>query len=155
MCVLQRQEGVGRDGALALALGARQQVVDGQLSGGEWDGGNLGRGGERLQLVEILMLHQLVQQHLLLLLGGESGKAANGGVSRGKVKVQNVKSEREARVKVICDHHENNSSVACVCFTRFPVWVVPVKAARTEAAGADAAAGGVVAAQTADRDVQH
>lgn len=68
MCVLQHQEGVGGDGALALALGAGQQVVDGQLSGGERDGGNLGRGGEGLQLLEVLLLlHQLVEQHLLLL----------------------------------------------------------------------------------------
>lgn len=74
MCVLQSQEGVSSDGALALALGAGQQVVDGQLSGGEWDGGNLRRGGEGLQLLEVLLLlHQLVEQHLLLLLvtGGE------------------------------------------------------------------------------------
>lgn len=69
MCVLQRQEGVGSDGALALALGVGQQVADGQLSGGERDGGNLARGGERLQLLEVLLLlHQLVEQHLLLLL---------------------------------------------------------------------------------------
>lgn len=69
--MLQRQEGVGGDGALALALGTRQQVVDGQLSRGEWYGGNLGRRGEGLQLLEILLLHQLVEQHLLLLLGEE------------------------------------------------------------------------------------
>lgn len=69
--MLQCQKGVGGDGALALALGAGQQVVDGQLSGGERDGGNLGRGGEGLQLLEVLLLlHQLVEQHLLLLLGG-------------------------------------------------------------------------------------
>lgn len=69
VCVLQRQEGVGSDGALALARGAGQQVVDGDLSGGEGDGGNLGRGGEGLQLLEVLLLlHQLVEQHLLLIL---------------------------------------------------------------------------------------
>lgn len=71
--VLQGQEGVGGDGALAFALGARQQVVDGQLRGGEGDGGNLG-----LQLLEVLLLlHQLVEGLLLLLLeeggGGEAG----------------------------------------------------------------------------------
>lgn len=66
MCVLHCQEGVGGDGALA--LGAGQQVADGQLRAGERDGGNLGRGGEGLQLLEVLLLlHQLVEQHLLLL----------------------------------------------------------------------------------------
>lgn len=55
---------------MALVLGAGQQVVDGQLSGGERDGGNLARGGEGLQLLKVLMLlHQMVEQHLLLLLG--------------------------------------------------------------------------------------
>lgn len=78
--MLQRQEGVGGDGALALALGAGQQVVDGQLSGGERDGGNLGRGGEGLQLLEVLLLlHQLVEQHLLLLLGERDGGRKGGG----------------------------------------------------------------------------
>lgn len=88
MCVLQRQEGVGGDGALALALGAGQHVVDGQLSGGERDGGNLGRGGKGLQLVEVLLLlHQLVQQHLLLLLGGRGGgKDGEGGEKERKKK---------------------------------------------------------------------
>lgn len=62
VCVLQGQKGLGGDGALALALGAGQQVVDGQLSGGEWDGRNLG-----LQLLEVLLLHQLVESLLLLL----------------------------------------------------------------------------------------
>lgn len=62
VCVLQGQKGVGRDGALALALGTGQQVVDGQLSGGEGDGRNLG-----LQLLEVLLLHQLVESLLLLL----------------------------------------------------------------------------------------
>lgn len=62
--VLQGQEGVGGDGALAFALGAWQQVVDGQLSGGEGDGRNLG-----VQLLEVLLLlHQLVEGLLLLLL---------------------------------------------------------------------------------------
>lgn len=84
VCVLQRQEGVGGDGALALALGAGQQVVDGQLSGREWDGGNLGRGGEGLQLLEVLLLHQLVEQHLLLLLGSRGRK--QGGRMREKRK---------------------------------------------------------------------
>lgn len=73
MCVLQRQEGVGGDGALALALGVGQQVVDGQLSRGERDGGNLG-----LQLLEVLLLlHQLIEQHLLLLLreAGEENRS--------------------------------------------------------------------------------
>lgn len=85
MCVLQRQEGVGGDGALALALGAGQQVVDGQLSGGEWDGGNLGRGGEGLQLLEVLLLlHQLVEQHLLLLLGEEREGGEEDGNAGGK-----------------------------------------------------------------------
>lgn len=80
VCVLQRQEGVGGDGALALALGAGQQVVDGQLSRGERDGGNLGRGGEGLQLLEVLLLlHQLVEQHLLLLLGERDGGRKGGG----------------------------------------------------------------------------
>lgn len=64
VCVLQGQEGVGGDGALALALGAGHQVVDGQLSGGEGDGRNLG-----LQLLEVLLLHQLVERLLLLLEG--------------------------------------------------------------------------------------
>lgn len=60
--VLQGQEGVGGDGALALALGAGQQGVDGKLSAGEGDGRNLG-----LQLLEVLLLHQLVERLLLLL----------------------------------------------------------------------------------------
>lgn len=65
MCVLQSQERVGGDGALALALGGGQQVIDGQLSGRERDRG----GGEGLQLLEVLLLlHELVEQHLLLLL---------------------------------------------------------------------------------------
>lgn len=71
MCVLQRQEGVGGDGALALGVG--QQVVDGQLSRGERDGGNLG-----LQVLEVLLLlHQLIEQHLLLLLreAGEENRS--------------------------------------------------------------------------------
>lgn len=59
VCVLQGQEGVGGDGALAFALGARQQVVDGQLSGGEGHGRNL----------QVLLLHQLVEGLLLLLQG--------------------------------------------------------------------------------------
>lgn len=90
MCVLQRQEGVGGDGALALALGAGQQVVDGQLSGGERDRGNLGRGGEGLQLLKVLLLlHQLVEQHLLVLLGerrreGKGGSKDGDGGKRGK-----------------------------------------------------------------------
>lgn len=99
MCVLQRQKGVGGDGALALALGARQQVVDGQLSGGEWDGGNLGRGGEGLQLLEILLLHQLVEQHLLLLLGGERERETrvSGGKARRQEKREGVR--RKCRSK--------------------------------------------------------
>ena len=85
VCVLQRQEGVGSDGALALALRGGQQVVDGQLSRGERDGGNLGRGGEGLQLLEVLLLlHQLVEQHLLLILGGKQrGKPKRGGGGGG------------------------------------------------------------------------
>lgn len=69
MCVLQSQERIGCDGSLILVLGGGQQVVDRELGGGKRDGGNLNRGGKRLQLLEVLMLlHQLVQQHLLLLL---------------------------------------------------------------------------------------
>lgn len=92
MCVLQRQEGVGGDGALALALGVGQQVADGQLSGGERDGGNLGRGGEGLQLLEVLLLlHQLVEQHLLLLLGGGRKREGvrEGGEEEWKGKKKN------------------------------------------------------------------
>lgn len=72
--VLQREEGVGGDGALALALAAGQQVGDGQLSTRERHGGDLGRGGEGLQmevlllLVVLLLLNQLEEQRLLLLL---------------------------------------------------------------------------------------
>lgn len=66
MCV-QCQEGVGGDGALAVDVGGGKEGGDGQLSGRERDGGKLGGGGERLKLVEVLLLlHQLVQQHLLL-----------------------------------------------------------------------------------------
>lgn len=58
--VLQRQEGVGGDGALALSAG---QQVDGQLGGGG--------GGEGLQLLEVLLLlHEPVEQRLLLILRG-------------------------------------------------------------------------------------
>lgn len=96
MCVLQRQEGVGSDGSLALALGVGQQVVDGQLSRGERDGGNLGRGGKGLQLLEVLLLlHQLVEQHLLLLLGETGGRRE--GVRGGGEKEQNA--GREKRIK--------------------------------------------------------
>lgn len=111
MCVLQRQEGVGGDGALALALGVGQQVADGQLSGGERDGGNLGRGGEGLQLLEVLLLlHQLVEQHLLLLLGGgrEREGAREGGRKRKKPQKNSkfeTRKERETRV----DKEEDNN----------------------------------------------
>lgn len=64
--VLQRQERVGGDGALALTLSAGKQVGDGQLSVGERQRGNL-----RLQLLEVLLLllllHQLEEKRLLLL----------------------------------------------------------------------------------------
>lgn len=98
MCVLQRQEGVGSDGALALALGVGQQVADGQLSGGERDGGNLARGGERLQLLEVLLLlHQLVEQHLLLLLlllrEGEETEGAREGWEEQEEEEEKNRSE--------------------------------------------------------------
>ncbi|TNN59499.1 hypothetical protein EYF80_030314 [Liparis tanakae] len=81
----ERQEGVGGDGALALALGAGQQVVDGQLRAGERDGGNMGRGGEGLQLLEVLLLlHQLVEQHLLLLLGEKEREWERGEAKGGE-----------------------------------------------------------------------
>lgn len=96
MCVLQRQEGVGSDGSLALALGVGQQVVDGQLSRGERDGGNLGRGGKGLQLLEVLLLlHQLVEQHLLLLLGETGGRRE--GVRGGGEKEQNAGRKKKGR----------------------------------------------------------
>lgn len=120
MCVLQRQEGVGSDGALALALGVGQQVADGQLSGGEWDGGNLARGGERLQLLEVLLLlHQLVEQHLLLLLlllrerrgrGRRQRERGKDGRSRKKTEKMGAKEERTRKRKLSqersnLDHH--------------------------------------------------
>lgn len=96
VCVLQCQEGVGGDGALALALGAGQQVVDGQLSGREWDGGNLGRGGEGLQLLEVLLLHQLVEQHLLLLLGsrGRKGEMQGGRKQGGRMREKRKRKKK-------------------------------------------------------------
>lgn len=111
VCVLQGQEGVGGDGALAFALGARQQVVDGQLRGGEGDGRNLG-----LQLLEVLLLlHQLVEGLLLLLEeeGGGQGEA---------VKRSARADEAAAEVRVLR---------GCV----------PLRAATAAAAGFDAAAG--------------
>lgn len=63
VCVLQCEEGVGGDGALAL------QVGEGQLRAGQRHGGHLARGGEGLQLLQVLMLllDQLQEQRLLLL----------------------------------------------------------------------------------------
>lgn len=66
--VLQCQEGVGSDGALARGAATARQVGGGERR----DGGSVAGGGERLQLLEVLLLlllllHQLVEQHLLLL----------------------------------------------------------------------------------------
>lgn len=147
VCVLQRQEGVGSDGALALAGGAGQQVVDGDLSGGEGDGGNLGRGGEGLQLLEVLLLlHQLVEQHLLLILRGWREKRIGGGRNKDrgrgnhptKIKGNNCESQR--RLVVV--------NVASV---QVSVRVLPLKVGRPAAAGAAAAAGGASAAPTVGR----
>jgi len=80
-----------------LALGAGQQVVDGQLRAGERDGGNMGRGGEGLQLLEVLLLlHQLVEQHLLLLLG-EKEREGEGGSKGRKDEIRRKKDETDKR----------------------------------------------------------
>lgn len=92
VCVLQGQEGVGGDGALAFALGARQQVVDGQLRGGEGDGRNLG-----LQLLEVLLLLDQLVEGLLLLLE-EGGTGGVGGRDREKrLKGARVRTRRRLR----------------------------------------------------------
>lgn len=85
---------------MALALGAGNQAVDGQLSGGERDGGNLGRGGEGLQLLEVLLLlHQLVEQHLLVLLG-EGGEEAKTEREGREEDIRTKRREQENKIEI-------------------------------------------------------